>query len=190
MNNLNCSIKRWVSGLTVSVFVLLQGACTSSGDLNIHQSYLNKMPALEPVEEPYCVVSIHQIGHLDSAEKDLIKLNNHFGGTIELYRIPLLHASNISRIEKTVRPGEEGYFNLRLHLTPKGRKQWQALSEQFDGKNLAFVVDGVFYRLFKPRRFYSDTISNIMIDGPFDLVNAEKIQHYSTFNYQRLQQKN
>ena len=151
------------------------------------QSLLNKALDLTPVEEPYCVVSIHRIGHLDSAENELIKLDNHFGGNIKLYRVPLLHASNISRIEKTVRPGEEGYFNLRLHLTAKGREQWKALSEQYDGQNLAFVVDGVFYRLFKPRRFYSDTVSNIMIDGPFDRVSAEKIQHYSTFNFQNLQ---
>ena len=188
MRHLIFDFSRWGSTLAVISLVLLQTACLNLDEPGSDRKTAGKPTAvLEPVEEPFCVVSIHQTGHLDAKPEDLVKLNHYFGGTITLYRIPLLHSANIYKIEKAERPGEPGYFNLRLHLTPEGKEQWLALSGKFDGKNLAFVVDGIFYRFFKPRRFYSDTANTIMLDGPFDSVNAEKIQHYSEFNYRELQ---
>ena len=144
-------------------------------------------PETPPPGEADYRIAIYAAADLETPEAELLFLESAFGSTIKLRRTVLLDSSEIRQVEPLVRIGEEGFYNLRLKFTPEGCRQWRALLENYDGKNLAFVVDGVFYRLFIPRRFYAEDADSILVDGPFDEVISRKIMNHSSINFQELQ---
>lgn len=135
--------------------------------------------------QPIYTVSIHALPTLDTPESEIIKADSFFDGTVQVVDKSLIDYTDISLISASERPGEPGFYNLCFEFTPEGRARWDELSRSNENRSLAILIDGVFYRAFKPRIFYSSTTQSIMVDGPFDCIVADKIQYYSRFNYQK-----
>jgi len=102
---------------------------------------------------------------------------------------PWLTSKEIEHIDVSPRPGKPGYYDLVLTLTQKGRREWIMLSNAHQHEDLAFVIDGMFYRSFRPRLLYNESDVKILIDGPFDQATARELAWNSEFNYIKINRK-
>ena len=99
--------------------------------------------------------------------------------------------SDIISIEAIAVNDLPGFYKLRLHLTQDGGKAWRKLSvENRDNSSssLAFLIDGVSYRTFKPRFLYSDQ-DTVVIDGPFDEPAALNLEANAIRNFMYFSQQ-
>ena len=136
----------------------------------------------EPGE--FGVVSIHEIiRHKRGAEKEY-EIKTMFEDEMVIDKNQLLDSSDIISIEAIAINDLPGFYKLRLHLTPEGGKIWRKLSidGREDSPSLAFVIDGVLYRTFKPRFLYSDE-DNVVVDGPFDEPAALNLEANAIRNF-------
>ena len=178
----------------------LSAACNGSATgildpLNVD----NKQEVYKPVVgEPgeFGVVSIHEIiRHKRGDEKEL-KVGTMFEDEIVIDRNPLLDSSDIISIEAIAVNDLPGFYKLRLHLTQDGGKIWRKLSlgnldeasVSATTPSLAFLIDGVSYRTFKPRYLYSDE-DTVVIDGPFDEPAALNIEANAIRNFMHFSQQ-
>ncbi len=137
------------------------------------------------------VVSIHEvIRHKRGAEKE-VEVGTMFGDEIIVDRNPLLDSSDIISIEAIAINDLPGFYKLRLHLTQDGGKIWRKISvDSRDNTafSLAFLIDSVSYRTFKPRFLYSDE-DTVVIDGPFDEPAALNIEANAIRNFMYFSQQ-
>ena len=159
----------------------------------------NKIEVYKPVVgEPgeLGVVSIHEIiRHKRGAEKE-VEVETMFGDEIIVDRNPLLDSSDIISIEAIAINDLPGFYKLRLHLTQDGGKAWRKLSlgnledtpSSNSASSLAFLIDGVSYRTFKPRFLYSD-VDTVVIDGPFDEPAALNLEANAIRNFMHFSQQ-
>ena len=148
----------------------------------------------EPGE--FGVVSIHEIiRHKRGAEKE-IEIETMFEDEIIIDRNPLLDSSDIISIEAIAINDLPGFYKLRLHLTQDGGKIWRKLSlgnlnstaSSTSAPSLAFLIDSVCYRTFKPRFLYSD-VDSVVIDGPFDEPAALNLEANAIRNFMHFSQQ-
>ena len=136
------------------------------------------------------VVSIHEIiRHKRGAERE-IEIEAMFEDEIIIDKNPLLDSSDIVSIEAIAINDLPGFYKLRLHLTQDGGKSWRKLSLESSDNfvSLAFVIDGVLYRTFKPRFLYSDEDS-VVVDGPFDEPAALNLEANAIRNFMYFSQQ-
>ena len=140
----------------------------------------------EPGE--FGVVSIHEIIRHKRGEEREVEVGSMFGDELIVDRTPLLDSSDIVSIEAIAVNDLPGFYKLRLHLTQDGGKSWRKLTlENRDNSSstsnsLAFLIDGVAYRTFKPRFLYSSEDS-VVIDGPFDEPSALNLEANAIRNF-------
>ena len=147
----------------------------------------NKTDVYKPVVgEPgeVGVVSIHEIIRHRRGEEREIEIETMFEDELYIDKNPLLDSSDIISIEAIAISDLPGFYKLRLHLTPEGGKIWRKLSVEGrdDSPTLAFVIDDILYRTFKPRFLYKDE-DNVVIDGPFDEPAALNLEANAIRNF-------
>ena len=185
--------------LAAAAFLLL-AACGGSGSnvldpLNVD----NKQDVYKPVVgEPgeFGVVSIHEIIRHKRGDAREIEVETMFEDEIIVDRTPLLDSSDIISIEAIAVNDLPGFYKLRLHLTQDGGKAWRKLSlgnlddtsASNSSASLAFLIDGVSYRTFKPRFLYSD-VDTVVIDGPFDEPAALNLEANAIRNFMYFSQQ-
>ena len=153
----------------------------------------NKEEVFKPVvgkPGEFGVVSIHEIiRHKRGAEKE-IEVGTMFEDEIIVDRNPLLDSSDIISIEAIAINDLPGFYKLRIHLTQDGGKAWRKLSLENleDSPSLAFLIDGVSYRTFKPRFLYSDE-DTVVVDGPFDEPAALNLEANAIRNFMYFSQQ-
>ena len=152
----------------------------------------NKEEVYKPVVgEPgeFGVVSIHEIIRHKRGEEREIEIETMFEDELYIDKNPLLDSSDIISIEAIAINDLPGYYKLRFHLTPEGGKSWRKLSIEGrdDSPTLAFVIDGIVYRTFKPRFLYKDE-DNVVIDGPFDEAAALNLEANAIRNFMHFAQ--
>ena len=191
---------RFAALLLAAAASCLPAACGGSASsildpLNVD----NKQNVYKPVVgEPgeFGVVSIHEIiRHKRGAEKEL-EVGTMFEDEIIIDRNPLLDSSDIISIEAIAVNDLPGFYKLRLHLTQDGGKIWRKLSlgnlddtaATTSDPSLAFLIDGVSYRTFKPRFLYSDE-DTVVIDGPFDEPAALNLEANAIRNFMYFSQQ-
>lgn len=133
-------------------------------------------------EPPKNVVSIHKIIKRRSGDGVEQTIKAYFEDDVTINKLQELDSSEILSITAVPISGSDNY-NLLLNLTERGRKMWVALSVASKGLPMAFVVDGMMYRRFIPRVLANDSISSVLVDGPFDRATALGIQNQSKLNY-------
>ena len=136
----------------------------------------------EPVE--FGVVSIHEIiRHKRGDEKEL-EISAMFEDEVIIDKTPLLDSSDIISIEAIAINDLPGFYKLRLHLTQEGGRIWRkfCVEGRDESPALAFVIDGVVYRTFRPRFLYSNE-DTVVIDGPFDEVAALNLEANAIRNF-------
>ena len=146
-----------------------------------------KMDELMQVETeaPKGAVSIHEIVKYPHADETEQKIPSYFGSDITIRRLPLLFYKEIEQITAVPRSTEPGFYDLKLKMTTRGRKMWIGLSVPNQRTPLAFVIDGMYYRSFKPRMIYDDVSVEVIVDGPFDQATALEVQNNSAKNYRK-----
>ena len=136
----------------------------------------------EPGE--FGVVSIHEIIRHKRGEEREIEIESMFEDELYIDKNPLLDSSDIISIEAIAINDLPGFYKLRFHLTPDGGKIWRKLSVEGrdDSPTLAFVIDGILYRTFKPRFLYTSE-DNVVVDGPFDEPAALNLEANAIRNF-------
>ena len=132
------------------------------------------------------VVSIHEVIRKRTGDSIERTVASYFGNDVTIHAMQLLDSSEIKYIQPVPIPGDQGFYNLRLDLTERGRKLWINLSVQHKGTELAFVIDGTVYRGFVPRMLDDDVDTDVIVDGPFDQATALALQNNAKFNYFKL----
>ena len=180
--------------LAAASFCLLASCGGSASSILDPLNVDSKSDVYKPVVgEPgeFGVVSIHEIiRHKRGADKE-IEVETMFGDEIIIDKNPVLDSSDIISIEAIAVNDLPGFYKLRLHLTQDGGKAWRKLSiENRDNSStsLAFLIDGVSYRTFKPRFLYSDS-DTVVIDGPFDEPAALNLEANAIRNFMYFSQQ-
>ena len=171
-------------------------ACESNGKnvldvMNLDaQNTQTYRPIIGDPPGTFAVVSIHElIRHKRGAEKEY-EIRAMYGDEVIIDKNQLLDSSDIVSIEAIAVNDLPGFYKLRLNLTPEGGRIWRKLS--VDGRDesptLAFVVDGVLYRTFRPRFLYNAGSDTVVIDGPFDEPMALNLEANSVRNFMHFAQ--
>lgn len=137
------------------------------------------------------VVSIHEVIRHKRGDEKEVDVETMFGDEIVVDRTPLLDSSDIISIEAIAVNDLPGFYKLRLHLTQDGGKAWRKLSvmnRDNASSSLAFLIDSVSYRTFKPRFLYSDQ-DTVVIDGPFDEPAALNLEANAIRNFMYFSQQ-
>ena len=170
--------------IAAAAFASCNGSATGILDpLNVDDKEEEYRPVVgEPGE--FAVVSIHEIVRHKRGEERELEIESMFEDELIIDKNPLLDSSDIISIEAIAINDLPGFYKLRFHLTPDGGKIWRKFS--VDGRDvsptLAFVIDGVLYRTFKPRFLYSDE-DNVVLDGPFDEPAALNLEANAIRNF-------
>lgn len=182
-NHAPCAFRPLVLVAVCILAAALSAACGALDPLNVD----NKTEVYKPVVgEPgeIGVVSIHEIiRHKRGAEKEY-EIKTMFEDELVIDKNPLLDSSDIISIEAIAINDLPGFYKLRLHLTQEGGRIWRKLSIEGreDSPSLAFVIDGVLYRTFKPRFLYSSE-DTVVVDGPFDEPAALNLEANAIRNF-------
>jgi hypothetical protein len=185
--------------LAASAFCLLAACGGSASGILDPLNVDNKEDVYKPmVGEPgeFGVVSIHEIIRYKRGADKEIEVESMFGDEIVVDKNPLLDSSDIISIEAIAVNDLPGFYKLRLHLTQDGGKIWRKLSlgnledtpSSTSAPSLAFLIDGVAYRTFKPRFLYSDQ-DTVIIDGPFDEPAALNLEANAIRNFMYFSQQ-
>jgi len=185
--------------LAASAFCLLAACGGSASSILDPLNVDNKEDVYKPmVGEPgeFGVVSIHEIIRYKRGADKEIEVESMFGDEIVVDKNPLLDSSDIISIEAIAVNDLPGFYKLRLHLTQDGGKIWRKLSlgnledtpSSTSAPSLAFLIDGVAYRTFKPRFLYSDQ-DTVIIDGPFDEPAALNLEANAIRNFMYFSQQ-
>ncbi len=132
----------------------------------------------------FAVISIHElVKHKRGSEKEY-EIRSMYGDEVIIDKNQLLDSSDIISIEAIAVNDLPGFYKLRLNLTQDGGKLWRKLSveRRDEAPTLAFVIDGVLYRTFRPRFLYSDS-DTVVIDGPFDEPTALNLEANAIRNF-------
>lgn len=130
------------------------------------------------------VVSIHEIVRHKTGAENEYEIESMFEDEIVIDKDQLLDSADIVTIEAIAINDLPGFYKLRLHLTQEGGRIWRklCLEGRDESPALAFVIDGVMYRTFRPRFLYSNE-DTVVIDGPFDEVAALNLEANAIRNF-------
>ena len=179
--------------LAAAAFCLVTAACTVSCQNN-GKNVLDIMNLDEKDDQAYrpvigdpgtfAVVSIHELVRHKRGDEKEYEIRSMYGDEVIIDKNQLLDTSDIVSIEAIPISDLPGFYKLRLNLTPAGGAIWRQLSvdHRTDTTTLAFVVDGVLYRTFRPRFLY-DNSDTVVIDGPFDEPMALNLEANSIRNF-------
>ena len=133
----------------------------------------------------FAVISIHELVKHKRGEEREYEIRSMFGDEVIIDKNQLLDSSDIISIEAIAVDDLPGFYKLQLHLTQDGGKLWRKLSVEGreESPSLAFVIDGVLYRTFRPRFLYSANSDSVVIDGPFDEPTALNLEANAIRNF-------
>ncbi len=133
-------------------------------------------------DNPHFVMTVNQLVKYPHAENIEREVECFDGNTIWINTNYMLHSKHVEKVEMFPMPGNPKYYSLRLKLNHRGKLLWIQSSIGFKHSKLAFLVDGICYRLFTPQE--PDENSDwVIIPGPFHKYLATGIVHYSESNY-------
>ncbi len=137
--------------------------------------------------EPQNIIAIDQIVKYPRAKSIEKEIDTFSGGKICVNANSLLFANAIKKVELLPRDPSSKFYDLKLRLTRKGRLLWMQIAAEFAHEKLAFLIDGMCYRTFKPRALggggYEDKNGFVIIDGPFDKFTAEALAKHAEDNF-------
>ena len=163
-------------------------SCESNGTNVLDAMNLdNKTEVYRPViGDPgmFAVISIHELVKHKRGDEKEYEIRSMYGDEVIIDKNQLLDSSDIISIEAIAVNDLPGFYKLRLNLTQDGGKLWRKLSveRRDEAPTLAFVIDGVLYRTFRPRLLYSDSDA-VVIDGPFDEPTALNLEANAIRNF-------
>ena len=145
----------------------------------------------ESSKEAKYVVSVHEIVKYRRGSDFEQDVDSFFGKSICVNRNYFLHSKDIMEVEAVRRTDNPDFYDLRLTLSPRGMKLWSAFSvtTRVDRKEMAFLVDGMYYRSFKPAILLDPEAATVTVEGPFDPATVSGILKYARTNYRKWNDK-
>lgn len=140
----------------------------------------------ETDKTPNYVLSFHDIVKYRRGELIEKEIDAFSGGTICINKNAYLHSREIMRIGMVQRKTDPEFYDLVVTLSERGQKIWSALSVTLRSKGqaeLALVIDGMYYRSFKPELITDNETMIVTIEGPFDPATASGIVKNAERNY-------
>lgn len=165
---------------TLSALLLLPSCDTLKTLENMQSSeFLN--PSVFETTPDY-VLSIHEVVRYPRSEELEQEVTTFDGKRIYINTNSMIHSRNISKIEITLNKKDPQFCDLKLTLDRRGKMLWGNLATMFKGRDVALMVDGILYRVFKPAQL-GEEAEAVIITGPFDRNTALNIAKNSEKNY-------
>ncbi len=141
--------------------------------------------------EPKYVLSVHEIVKYPRGSDFEREVDSFFGKKICVNSNYFLHSKDISEIEAVKRLDNPDFYNLRLTLSPRGVKMWSAFAvlTRVDRKELALLIDGIYYRSFSPAVLLDPEANVVTLEGPFDPATASGLLKHAKTNYRKWNDK-
>lgn len=141
--------------------------------------------------QPKYVVSVHEVIKYprgNSMEQDV---DSFFGKGVCVNRMYYLHSKDIMNIEAVRRFDNPDFYDLKLTLSPRGVKLWSAFAvlTRVDRKEMAFLIDGIYYRTFAPAILLDPEVNTVTVEGPFDPATASGLMKNVRKNYRKWNDK-
>lgn len=150
--------------------------CNPDDMRKIEEIFKKEMP------KPQRIITINSVVKYPRA-KDLEKEIMTFSGQkVWVNTSSYLHSKSIEEIELVKRDPEGNFYDLKLKLSNHGKLIWMQISTGYSFQQLGIVIDGLFYRTFKPQPMGKDD-DYATIEGPFDKYTAEQVKKYAKTNY-------
>lgn len=185
MKDMNVKIKRILMTVSAACFAVLLCGAPSSCDAK----YWMDPDMYEELQRPPTArVTIHRIVKYRQGKDTEMTIDTYTRRKITV-DVPWFSSRDIEKIEAVPRPSKPGFYDLKLTLSPTGRNPWIMLSTGNMHEDMAFVIDGVFYRAFQPRQLVGESDLEVIVDGPFDQATAKTLEYHSEFNYIKLNNK-
>ena len=145
----------------------------------------------ESSKEAKYVISVHEIVKYRRGSDFEQNVDSFFGKSICVNRNYFLHSKDIVAVEAVRRTDNPDFYDLRLTLSSRGMKLWSAFSvtTRVDRKEMAFLVDGMYYRSFKPSILLDPEVAFVTVEGPFDPATVSGILKYAKSNYRKWNDK-
>ena len=177
--------------LVISLFLGSLTACTAIKELDdIARGVDQKLLTEEEIKNIEAkrvgfMVSLHEIVTNPVAKKIEKEVPTYLDENkkICINKNYFLHSKNIKRVERVKRDDVFGLYDLKLYLDMRGRIKYEALSMNFKGRKVGFLVDGIFYRAVKVEVIDDEDQLWTYIEGPFDKVISKKIVEKARVNY-------
>ena len=136
-------------------------------------------------EEPKTryVLSFHKVVKYPRAKDLERKIISFDGREFWINTNQFFHSRNIEKVDLIPSKERKGFYDLHLKLDPNGIMKWLQMSVAFRHEELALLIDGHFYKLYKPDQLTDEEDSWVLLNGPFDKVTANGIKKYAKKNY-------
>ena len=166
-----------------AVALFLTGATSCEEVLNNPDAYFDN----EIDQTPSYVISLHDIIKYRRGDMMEKEVDAFAGGTVCVNKNSYLHSRDIMKIGMVQRKSDPEFFDLVITLTERGQRIWSALSVNMRAKGssseLAFIIDGMYYRSFKPELITDNETMVVTIEGPFDPATANGLVKNAERNY-------
>ncbi len=169
-----------VLALSVCAFAFLSSCDTLKTLENMQTSDFLNPSVFE--NTPDYVISIHQVVRYPRSEMLEQEVTTFDGKKVYINTNSLIHSRNIEKIEIMLNKTDPQFCDLKLNLDRRGKMLWGNLAVSFKGQDVALMVDGILYRVFKPAQLGEEADAVIMT-GPFDRNTAFNIAKNSEKNY-------
>lgn len=145
--------------------------------------------ALKPeptdAEKAKFVISINEVVEYPRARQLEREIETFNGRTIWINLNTFIHSRDIELVKLIPSKEKDGFFDLSLKLTRKGKVMWISLCEEVKTKKFGVIVDGTFYRMFQPEKLVSEDDEFVTLKGPFDPTTAKAIEKNAPLNYKK-----
>ena len=137
------------------------------------------------------VLSVHEIIKYPRGGELEQEVDSYFGKNVVVNRSYYLHSKDIADIEVVKRLDNGDFYDLKLTLSPRGVKMWSAFAvlTRVDGKELALLIDGIYYRPFKPSILLDPESNVVTVEGPFDPATASGLMKNAKKNFRKWNDK-
>lgn len=141
--------------------------------------------------EPKYVLSVHEIIKYPRGSDFEQDVDSFFGKSVCVNRNYFLHSKDVAKIDAVKRLDNPDFYDLRLTLTPKGVKMWSAFAvlTRVDRKEMAFLIDGIYYRTFKPAILLDPEANVVTVEGPFDPATVSGLLKHAKTNFRKWNDK-
>ena len=174
-------MKKMIFSALCTLSALLLPSCDTLKTLENMQSSEFLNPSVFETTPDY-VLSIHEVVRYPRSEELEQEVTTFDGKRIYINTNSMIHSRNISKIEITLNKKDPQFCDLKLTLDRRGKMLWGNLATMFKGRDVALMVDGILYRVFKPAQL-GEEAEAVIITGPFDRNTALNIAKNSEKNY-------
>jgi hypothetical protein len=128
-------------------------------------------------------IAIHEIVKYPRASHIEKEIPTITGQNIWISTTPYLFSNSIEKIECVPNKEDINFSDLKLKLNRRGSLIWMQLSVERSHRDLAFVVDGVFYRKVVPETITTEKDEFVLLNVKLDNTTANAIAAASEDNY-------